>query len=375
MKIIPRQPIADDEVIAYWKAKQKLSKDEIVPLLLGMNPFAYKEKNPFCLERKQDVEDIYILLEHRDAVPPISIGEPLEFWRNTFKNLSLTLPLWLEEYESQEEFKKNQKKRELIELARSVTPKVRKAKLKELAISLEFIEKRFLEIEKFPYKYSELPGYFKFETWDWHDALLLLAGAYPTGAEINWDGFYNYCEVHIDTPKVINVAFIDGRLPSYDVPEDNEFLGNEDYFKGNETVEIKICELRTLQHRLEFLYKHWKSSSIPHEDRNSSRYYITWAISKSYQIPWLDYAIKEGYYVPNKDNAIKQETDKPLSVRTENNYLRLIFALAGNIAGFNHNKPYESAKLIIDTTEIDISQQTLANYISKAHELHIKEHD
>lgn len=66
-------------------------------------------------------------------------------------------------------------------------------------------------------------------------------------------------------------------------------------------------------------------------------------------------------------------SEKPLSTRTENNYLRLIFALAGNIEGFNYNKPYESAKLIIDATEINISQQTIADYISKAHALDSKE--
>lgn len=68
-------------------------------------------------------------------------------------------------------------------------------------------------------------------------------------------------------------------------------------------------------------------------------------------------------------------SEKPLNTRTENNYLRLIFALAGNIVGFNYNKPYESAKLIIDATEINISQQTIADYISKAHALDSKEKD
>jgi hypothetical protein len=67
--------------------------------------------------------------------------------------------------------------------------------------------------------------------------------------------------------------------------------------------------------------------------------------------------------------------EKPLNSRTENNYLRLIFALAGNIEGFNYNKPYESAKLIIDATEISLSQQTIADYISKAHALNSKEKD
>lgn len=376
MKIIPRQPIADDEVIAYWKVKPKLSRDEIVPLLLGINPFAYKEKIPFCLERKQDVEDIYTLLEHRDMIPQFSIGEPLEFWRDTFKKLNLILPPWLEGYESNDEFKKNQKKRELKELASRITPKEKEAKLKELAISLGTIEKRILEVKAAPYKYSELLDYFKLETWDWHDALLLLAGAYPTGAKLNWDGYDNFLGVHIDTPEVTNVAFIDGRLPDYDVPENYEYAGNEDYSECDKTIEIKIRELRALQFRVEFLYKHWQSASSPHKDRNSPTYYVIWASSKGYKIPWLDFAIKEGLYVPKKGDVIKQEIDKPLSVRTENNYLRLIFSLANSINGFNPNKPYEAAKLIIDETGIEnISQQTIADYISKAHNLDSKEKD
>lgn len=70
-----------------------------------------------------------------------------------------------------------------------------------------------------------------------------------------------------------------------------------------------------------------------------------------------------------------ESTDKPLSTRTENNYLRLIFKLANGISGFNHKKPYEAAQLIINKTGIDISQETLAGYITKAYELECKSKD
>lgn len=66
--------------------------------------------------------------------------------------------------------------------------------------------------------------------------------------------------------------------------------------------------------------------------------------------------------------------EKPLSGRTENNYLRLIYTLANSIEGFNPKKPHEAAKLIIDATGIEsIKQETIANYISKAHALDSKE--
>lgn len=66
---------------------------------------------------------------------------------------------------------------------------------------------------------------------------------------------------------------------------------------------------------------------------------------------------------------------KVLSTRTENNYLRLILTLANNIEGFNPNKPYEAAKLIINETDIDISQQTISDYISKAYKIESQKRD
>lgn len=67
--------------------------------------------------------------------------------------------------------------------------------------------------------------------------------------------------------------------------------------------------------------------------------------------------------------------EKPLSTRTENNYLRLILTLANSIDGFNPKKPYEAAQLIIDETGVDISQQTISDYISKAYEIESKKRD
>ena len=100
------------------------------------------------------------------------------------------------------------------------------------------------------------------------------------------------------------------------------------------------------------------------------------ALSKNIEIPWYEWAVKKGFYVPKNEPATKQEAEKPLSVRTENNYLRLIFKLANGIKDFNPKKPYEAAKLIIDETGIEnISRETIANYISKAHELESKKQD
>ena len=78
-----------------------------------------------------------------------------------------------------------------------------------------------------------------------------------------------------------------------------------------------------------------------------------------------------------KHSEVKSASiEKPLSTRTENNYLRLIMALANGIKDFNPTKPYAAAKLIIDETGIEkISLETIAGFISKAHALDGKEKD
>ena len=85
----------------------------------------------------------------------------------------------------------------------------------------------------------------------------------------------------------------------------------------------------------------------------------------------LEIAIEKGFYRPQQ----LQEVEKTLSARTENNYLRLIMKLANSIEGFNHKKPYEAAKLIIDAIEIDISQQTISDYIKRAYEIESQKRD
>lgn len=77
-------------------------------------------------------------------------------------------------------------------------------------------------------------------------------------------------------------------------------------------------------------------------------------------------------------NETKTAPAKSQSInpRTENNYLRLILQLANsNIKNFNPQKPYEAAKLIIENTHLNISEQTIADYITKASVLESKERD
>jgi hypothetical protein len=87
---------------------------------------------------------------------------------------------------------------------------------------------------------------------------------------------------------------------------------------------------------------------------------------------YLIHIASENINLQEELKTIKKAQYKPLNVRTENNYLRLIFSLANGVEGFNPKKPYEAAQLILDETEIDLSKETLAVYISRAYELESK---
>ena len=129
-------------------------------------------------------------------------------------------------------------------------------------------------------------------------------------------------------------------------------------------------------------------------------YFIEWAISKRMTPDWLGWAIENKLYIPEQKLIIENRyegltdkeiiekiygrepqlinsviVDKPLSPRTENNYLRLIMQLANNVEGFNPIKPFEAAALIKASIDTNLSDKTIAGYIQKAHEIESKERD
>ena len=75
-----------------------------------------------------------------------------------------------------------------------------------------------------------------------------------------------------------------------------------------------------------------------------------------------------------KSKKVKEATDSgDIHPRTKHNYLRLIMALAiSYIPNFDPKRPYEAAKIIIDGTEIDLDQKTIAGYLGEAYELQSK---
>jgi hypothetical protein len=130
----------------------------------------------------------------------------------------------------------------------------------------------------------------------------------------------------------------------------------------------------------------WDSGK--HNSINPPIYYINWAKSKEIEIPWLSYVESEelistvvidqteGGLMKSENLASTIYSDKPLNPRLENNYLRLIYSLCFSLKGFDPTaRPHTIAKLVIDVTGIDISQETLAGYIEKAKALENQERE
>jgi hypothetical protein len=117
-----------------------------------------------------------------------------------------------------------------------------------------------------------------------------------------------------------------------------------------------------------FLFKNNRSYESLKKILTNKNAYLNFGKTKK----WIDNHINQ---IEESYNLNEQTIEKPLHIRTENNYLRLILSLANGIENFNPKKPYEAAQLIIDETEIDISQETLAGYISKAYDLESKNRD
>ncbi len=221
-------------------------------------------------------------------------------------------------------------------------------KPKEILMSNSEEVKRELDVSCSAFGFVDNGDFFLLDCWEENQALIYLIGLY----QIN--------EHDVDANDYVYLTTLEGIR--FDLEFQPEIV--DGFYK-----------------KLERLKRIWASGG--HAKFNQPTYYIDWALKKGFEIPWLEYAIKNGFYNGettsklvesprlDKDNS----SNKALSTRTENNYLRLILTLANNIEGFNPKKYYEAAKLIIDATEIDISQQTIADYIKRAYEIESKKRD
>lgn len=142
----------------------------------------------------------------------------------------------------------------------------------------------------------------------------------------------------------------------------------DDFDSPSWDEELAICQKKyNDMHRILF---------HPDMEYDTPTNWLNRAIIKRVDIPWLNFAIQNGFYKRENNCTDNLKIEKTLSQRTENNYLRIIYSLMTTIKGFEPTRPYEAAQLIINEIGFeDISKETLAKYISKAHELESKNRD
>jgi hypothetical protein len=358
MSILPKQPLADDVVISYWMKKPRLMVDEIVPLIFGINPFALAEQNPACADRKQDIEDCYILLNHREITPVLPIGERLDFWRDALKKVDIVLPTWLEEYKTEEELKQIEKKKKSKEIASKVTPEMKEKNMKKLAEDLDDAKNFFESMRLNPFAFSRLDTYLTLDSWDWKEGLLILAGADPVYTNVDWDGYEDICGVNVYNPVIYDILFLDSSWRDADLPSSFAFGDDEDYFRGDEMVEKKVHHLKLVESKLRNIYKQWINALTPHSDRNKPSYYIEWALSKGIYIDWQDWATKEGF-VNSKEN------NPTINNRERETMLKIIHALAKNGYSYPERNAMQSMILDFERNGNGVSESTLRKYLKE----------
>lgn len=121
MPLVPRQPNADDEVIAYWLDKRSWNAEEFAALYCGVNPYALKDDDNWnshrmlgllkdkdqnyqikVPERKRaEIEEIRILI--RDRLEPYDqiLGSPKN-WQKKLVALRLPEPTWMQQIQESE---------------------------------------------------------------------------------------------------------------------------------------------------------------------------------------------------------------------------------------------------------------------------------
>jgi len=138
--------------------------------------------------------------------------------------------------------------------------------------------------------------------------------------------------------------------------------------------EVEIYK-KQLANKVDRLREFWLSGN-ENDDYHSPAYFIQWSMSKRIRPEWLDWAVEKKLFKTGEENLNQSEIEnKSLSVRAENNYLRLIMQLANNIEGFNPKNPHAAAKLILSSIDSELSEKTIASYIQRAYELESKERD
>ena len=121
MSLIPRQPDADDEVIAYWLDKRSWTAGEFAVLYCGVNPYALEDDNNWNSRRmlgvlkdkdqsyqikvsekkRADIEEIRILIRDRLETHDQICGSP-QNWRKKLMALRLPELPWMQQIQEPE---------------------------------------------------------------------------------------------------------------------------------------------------------------------------------------------------------------------------------------------------------------------------------
>ena len=149
--------------------------------------------------------------------------------------------------------------------------------------------------ESDPYACSKLGAWLKHDTWKPYDGLLIILGIEPTGSDVNWDGYKNIMDIHIDSVKIINAEFFDDVYDEYLLPHDiDEEEAKKEWGFTEQTIEclaLKNEKIRAYSNRLAEVKSLWDASNFK-DERYSPKHYIEWAVSKNIDLPWLDWAIE-----------------------------------------------------------------------------------
>lgn len=278
MPIVPRQPLADDEVVEFWKKKAKLSEDEIAALVSGVNPFAwehYPERAKLPTESRQAVEDVLTVLRHRVTDPLGHSSCTRKEWERVFARCDLSFP---------ERMKDPSPER----IAKNVSA------IEEFLADPNGAKKLLEEREARRGKPILLHHWFRRDSWTAKEAMLLLCGLDPNGTVVGASEsiFGNELEIFKATYTLDGFEY---GPKSIDEMESSEYAEVAEY-------ESAWKEMTSI----------WSSGD--HQPRNPPAYYLEWAARKNLRVPWIEWAREN-----NLIDTQRPVEEKPPSLATQAN--------------------------------------------------------
>ena len=175
------------------------------------------------------------------------------------------------------------------------------------------------EREKDPYRFSSLGGWFELDTWEEKEAACLICNIDPSTADIKWFGDVQ--------SKSDNLILISARYLVQDASSSVD--RSEIDFKK---VMMPFTEM--------LLRKYWRiylrATDRPGDFGSATPVeYVTWAESRGFEVPWLQWAIDQGllpdiYAESEADSSDKDQISAappPMMTREKNTLLTLVAAL------------------------------------------------